>query len=54
MMVDYVYQEKYTSKVKRLMKGDKFLIPSADVHEINYVDRYLGRIRWCFRLDVPP
>ena len=24
MMVDYVYQEKYTSKVKRLMKGAHF------------------------------
>ena len=43
MMVDYVYQEKYTSKVKRLMKGARFRIPSADVHEIYYVDRHLDR-----------
>lgn len=41
MMVDYVYQEKYTSKVKRLIKGARFRIPSADVHEIYYVDRHL-------------
>lgn len=43
MMVDYVYQEKYTSKVKRLMKVARFRIPSADVHEIYYVDRHLDR-----------
>lgn len=43
MLVDYVYQEKYTNKVKRLMKGARFRIPAADVHEIYYVDRHLDR-----------
>ena len=43
MLVDYVYQEKYTSKVKRLMKGARFRIPAADVHEIYYVERHLDR-----------
>ncbi len=43
MMVDYVYQEKYTSKVKRLTKGARFRIPAADIHEIYYVDRHLDR-----------
>lgn len=43
MMVDYVYQEKYTSKVKRLMKGARFRIPAADIHEIYYVDRHLDK-----------
>jgi DNA replication protein DnaC len=43
MLVDYVYQEKYSGKVKRLMKRAKFRIPSADVHEIYYVDRHLDR-----------
>ena len=43
MLVDYVYQEKYTGKVKRLMKHARFRIPSADVHDIYYVDRHLDR-----------
>ena len=50
-LVDHVYQEKYTSKVKRLMKGARFHIPAADVHEIYYVDRHVDsklgdRKRW--------
>lgn len=43
MLVDHVYQEKYTSRVKRLMKSARFRIPAADVHEIYYVDRHLDR-----------
>jgi DNA replication protein DnaC len=43
MMVDYVYQEKYTGKVKRLIRGARFRIPSADVHDIYYVSRNIDR-----------
>jgi len=43
MLVDYIYQEKYTNKVKRLMKGAHFRIPAADIHDIYYVDRNLDR-----------
>ena len=34
MLVDYTYQAKYTSKVKRLMKMARFRIPSADLHDV--------------------
>ena len=43
MLVDYTYQAKYTSKVKRLMKMARFRIPSADLHDVYYVDRHLDR-----------
>ena len=34
MLVDYVYQEKYTGKVKRLLKSAHFRIPNADIHDV--------------------
>jgi DNA replication protein len=43
MLVDYIYQEKYTGKVKRLMKAARFRIPAADAHDIYYVERHLDR-----------
>lgn len=43
LLVDYVYQEKYTNKVKRLVKGAKFRFPQADVDDIYYTDRHLNR-----------
>ena len=35
MLVDYVYQEKYTGKVKRLLKSARFRIPNADIHDVS-------------------
>lgn len=43
MLVDYVYQEKYNSKVKRLMKMAHFRFPNAEVRDIYYPDRGLDR-----------
>ncbi|MDD2554318.1 MAG: ATP-binding protein [Desulfotomaculaceae bacterium] len=43
MLVDYVYQEKYNGKVKRLLKQARFRIPNAEVHDIYYSDRGLDR-----------
>lgn len=43
LAVDYVHQEKYTNKVKRLMKGARFRIPNADVHDVYYTDRGIDR-----------
>ena len=33
-MVDYLYQEKYNSKIQRLIKSAKFRFPQADIHSI--------------------
>lgn len=43
MLVDYVYQEKYTGKVKRLLKGAHFRIPNADIHDVYYTERHIDR-----------
>ena len=43
MLVDYVYQEKYTEKVKRLLKSAHFRIPNADIHDVYYTDRNIDR-----------
>jgi DNA replication protein DnaC len=43
MVVDYTYQEKYNSKVQRLIKLSKFRITNATVEDIHYVDRGLDR-----------
>jgi len=43
MLVDYVYQEKYNGKVKRLLKQAQFRIPNAEFHDIYYPDRGLDR-----------
>lgn len=43
MAVDYVYQEKYNSKVQRLIKMSKFRITNATYQDIYYIDRGLDR-----------
>lgn len=43
LLVDYVYQEKYTNKVKRLNKMAKFRYPHAAIEDIYYTDRQLDR-----------
>lgn len=43
MLVDYVYQEKYTGKVKRLLKSARFRIPNADIHDVYYTERNIDR-----------
>ena len=43
LLVDYVYQEKYTNKVKRLNKMAKFRYPHAAIEDIYYTDRQLER-----------
>ncbi|MFA7171510.1 MAG: ATP-binding protein [Candidatus Paceibacterota bacterium] len=43
MLVDYVYQEKYNGKVKRLLKQARFRIQNAEIHDIYYPERGLDR-----------
>ena len=43
MLVDYVFQEKYNGKVKRLLKQARFRIPNAEILDIYYPDRGLNR-----------
>ena len=43
LLVDYTYQEKYTNKVKRLVKMAKFRFPQASVDDIYYTERNLDR-----------
>ena len=43
MLVDYIYQEKYNGKVKRLLSQARFRIPNAEIHDIYYTDRGLDR-----------
>ena len=42
-LVDYLYQEKYNDKVKRLIRLSKFRLPKADVNDIFYSGRGLDR-----------
>lgn len=42
-MVDYLYQEKYNSKIQRLIKLSKFRLPKAEVRDIYYHDRGINR-----------
>jgi DNA replication protein DnaC len=42
-LVDYLYQEKYNDKVKRLIHMSKFRVPIADVNDISYSGRGLDR-----------
>lgn len=42
-LVDYLYQEKYNSKIQRLMKMSKFRIPKAEVHDVYYTERGIDR-----------
>jgi DNA replication protein DnaC len=43
LLVDYTYQEKYTNKVKRLIKMARFRFPQASVDDIYYTERHLDR-----------
>lgn len=43
LIVDYVYQEKYNHKVKRLVKGAKFRVSNAAVTDIYYPERGLDK-----------
>ncbi|MFV0341453.1 MAG: ATP-binding protein [Anaerocolumna sp.] len=42
-LVDYLYQEKYNSKIQRLIKMSKFRIPKAEVHDVYYTARGIDR-----------
>ena len=42
-LVDYLYQEKYNDKVKRLIRMSKFRLPKADVRDIYYTGRGLDK-----------
>lgn len=42
-MVDYLYQEKYNSKVQRLIKLSKFRLNKAEVNDIYYIERGIDR-----------
>lgn len=42
-IVDYLYQEKYNSKIQRLMKLSRFRLPKAEVHDIYYEQRGIDR-----------
>ena len=42
-LVGYLYQEKYNSKIQRLMKMSKFRIPKAEVHDVYYSARGIDR-----------
>jgi DNA replication protein DnaC len=42
-MVDYLYQEKYNSKVQRLIKLSKFRLSKAEVNDIHYNERGIDR-----------
>lgn len=42
-MVDYIYQEKYNSKIQMLIKSAKFRFPQADIHSIFYEGRTINR-----------
>ena len=38
-IVDFLYQEKYNEKVKRLVKSARLRFPKADVHETSITPR---------------
>lgn len=40
-IVDYAYQEKFNSKVERLIKSAKLRISTADIRDIHYLNRGL-------------
>lgn len=42
-LTDYVYQEKYNSKIQRLITGAKLRFPQADIHGLYYKGRGLKR-----------
>jgi DNA replication protein DnaC len=42
-LVDYLYQEKYNDKVKRLIQMSKFRFPKADINDLYYSGRGIDR-----------
>ncbi len=42
-IVDYLYQEKYNSKIKRLLAQAKFRLPKAEINDIYYPNRRIDR-----------
>lgn len=42
-LVDYVYQEKYNSKIQRMIKAARLRFPQADMHSIHYDGRGLDK-----------
>lgn len=42
-LTDYVYQEKYNSKIQQLVAGAKLRFPQADLHSLYYEGRGLNR-----------
>ena len=42
-IVDYLYQEKYNSRIQRLIKLSKFRLPKAEVNDIYYNGRGIDR-----------
>lgn len=42
-LTDYVYQEKYNSKIQRLIMGARLRFPQADIHGLYYEGRGLNR-----------
>lgn len=42
-LVDYVYQEKYNSRIQRLIKSARLRFPQADMHGVYYDGRGLNK-----------
>lgn len=42
-IVDYLYQEKYNNKIKRLLSQAKFRLPKAEIHDIYYGNRGIDK-----------
>ena len=42
-LVDYLYQEKYNSRIQRLMKLSKFRLAKAEVNDIYYLNRGIDK-----------
>ena len=43
MMIDYLYQEKYNSKIQRLLKSAKLRLPKAEINDIHYIQRGIDK-----------
>jgi DNA replication protein DnaC len=44
-LVDYIYQEKYNDKVKRLIQMSKLRFPKADINDIYYSGRGIDKAK---------
>lgn len=43
MLTDYLYQEKYNAKIKRMIKNAKLRFPNAEMRDIHYTGRNLDK-----------